>query len=111
VHNKNGTKLNMNESLPSNLTHLTNPLASVEQLSTSSSRLDGVPLELEQSVVYGGGRLIQAAGILLELPQDVIATAIIYFSRFWIGSEGGSLRQYAAKVDKADRCSRFNDSR
>ncbi|KAI9673850.1 MAG: hypothetical protein M1817_002056 [Caeruleum heppii] len=79
------------------ISHLSNPLATPEQLSTSASRLDGVPLDLERSVHFAGARLTQAAGILLRLPQDIIAQAIIIFTRFWIGSDGGSLRQYSTK--------------
>ncbi|KAI9753207.1 MAG: GTP-binding protein Rho1 [Chaenotheca gracillima] len=78
-------------------THLSNPLASPAQLSSSSSLLDGVPPDLETSVRYVAVRLTQAAGILLRLPQDTIAQAIVIYTRFWLGPEGGSLRQYDAK--------------
>ncbi len=80
------------------VSHLSNPLATPDQLSTSASRLDGVPPDLERSVLYAGARLTQAAGILLRLPQDIIAQAIVVYHRFWVGSEGGSLRQYNCKV-------------
>ena len=79
-------------------THLSNPLVTPEQLSSSGSQLDGIPSDLETSIRFAGARLTQAAGILLKLPQDVIAQAIVVFTRFWVGSEGGSLRQYDAKV-------------
>lgn len=78
--------------------HLSNPLATAEQLSSSSSQLDGVPADLETSVRYAGARLTQRAGILLRLPQDIIARAIVIFTRFWVGSEGGSLRQHDTEV-------------
>lgn len=77
---------------------LSNPLATVEQLSTSSSQLDGVPPELESSLRFAGAQLTQAAGILLRLPQDIIAQAIVIFHRFYVGSEGGSFRINALKV-------------
>lgn len=77
---------------------LANPLASPDQLSTSGSQLDGVPASLETSVLHIGARLTQVAGILLRLPQDLIAQAIVIFTRFWIGPEGGSLRDYSVKV-------------
>lgn len=77
---------------------LSNPLASVEQLSTSGSQLDGVPADLETSVRYAGAQLTQAAGILLRLPQEIIAQAIVVYYRFYAGSEGGSFRTNAAKV-------------
>jgi cyclin L len=77
---------------------LGNPLATVEQLSSSGSQLDGIPADLENSIRFAGARLTQAAGVLLRLPQNIIAQAIVTFTRFWIGSEGGSLREYGAKV-------------
>jgi len=79
---------------------LANPLASVEQLANSGSQLDGVPADLERSIIYAGCRLTQAAGVLLRLPQEIIAQAIVIFTRFWIGTEGGSLREFGAKVSR-----------
>ncbi|MCJ1278126.1 hypothetical protein MMC21_005941 [Puttea exsequens] len=76
----------------SQLHSLSNPLATIEQLSTSSSQLDGVPANLESSLHYAGALLTQAAGILLRLPQENIAQAIVLFQRFYTGPEGGSLR-------------------
>lgn len=76
---------------------LSNALATPEQLSISSSSLDGIPLELEASIRFAGAELTQAAGILLRLSQDIIAQAIVTFTRFWIGPEGGSLRIYNTK--------------
>jgi hypothetical protein len=78
--------------------HLANPLATPAQLASSGSQLDGVPQDLETSVIFAGARLTQAAGILLRLPHDTIAQAIVIFTRFWIGSEGGSLSQFSAQV-------------
>ena len=80
------------------LSSLSNPLAMIDQLSTSSSQLDGVPADLESSLRFAGAQLTQAAGILLGLPQDIIAQAIVIFYRFYIGSEGGSFRINAVKV-------------
>jgi len=80
------------------LSHLTNPIATPAQLQKSSSQLDDVPSDLEDSIRYEGAKLIQGAGVLLRLPQELIAEAIIIFSRFWIGSDGGSLVEYGAKV-------------
>ncbi len=77
---------------------LSNPLATVEQLSSSSSQLDGVPADLESSLRFAGAQLTQAAGILLRLPQEIIAQAIVLFYRFYVGSEGGSFRINALKV-------------
>ncbi|KAI9842319.1 MAG: hypothetical protein M1837_007311 [Sclerophora amabilis] len=80
------------------LNNLSNPLATPDQLSTSGSQLDGIPAELESSIRYAAIRLTQAAGILLRLPQDIIGQAIVVFTRFWVGPEGGSLRQHGAMV-------------
>ncbi|KAM5444693.1 hypothetical protein MferCBS31731_000147 [Microsporum ferrugineum] len=81
----------------SELAHLSNSLATPAQLEHTSSSLDGVPEELERSVRYAGVKLTQAAGVLVQLPQDVIAQAIVVFTRFWVGPEGGSLTVYSAK--------------
>jgi len=81
-----------------NLLSLSNPLATVEQLSNSSSQLDGVPSDLESSVRFAGTQLTQAAGILLRLPQEVIAQATVIFARFYVGPEGGSFLINAAQV-------------
>ena len=83
---------------PPDVSSLPNPLVTVEQLSTSSSQLDGVPPNLESSLRFAGAQLTQAAGILLRLPQDIIAQAIVIFYRFYVGSEGGSFRINALKV-------------
>jgi hypothetical protein len=80
------------------LSHITNPLATPDQLQTTASQLDRIPADLGTSIKFEGSRLIQAAGILLHLPQELVAEAIIIFSRFWLGPEGGSLAEYAAKV-------------
>lgn len=77
---------------------LTNPLATNEQLQISSSQLDGVSPELENSVRFAACRLIQAAGVLLGLSQDITAQAIVIFTRFWIGADGGSLKLDNAEV-------------
>ncbi|EEH16667.1 hypothetical protein PABG_06754 [Paracoccidioides brasiliensis Pb03] len=79
------------------LDKLSNPLATPAQLLMSSSSLDRIPADLETSIRYATVQLMQAAGILLRLPQDVIAQAIVTFSRFWVGSEGGSLAIHSSK--------------
>lgn len=77
---------------------LSNALATPDQISRSSSSIDGVAPDLEASIRFAGAQLTQAAGVLLRLSQDIIAQAIVTFTRFWIGSEGGSLRIYSVKV-------------
>jgi len=81
---------------------LSNPLVTVDQLSTSSSQLDGVPADLESSIRFAGAQLTQAAGILLRLPQEIVSRAIVVFYRFYVGSEGGSFIINAAKVRRWD---------
>ncbi|KAH8732451.1 cyclin-like protein [Phaeosphaeriaceae sp. PMI808] len=76
---------------------LANSLATVAQLETSGSLLDGIPSELEDSIRFAGARYTQAAGILLRLPQEVIAQAIVIFTRFWLGPDGGSLVEFGAE--------------
>jgi hypothetical protein len=77
---------------------IANPLATVSHLETSGSLLDGIPADLEDSVRFAGARLTQAAGILLRLPQEVIAQAIVIFTRFWVGPDGASLLEFGAEV-------------
>ena len=77
---------------------LANPLVAVAQLETSGSQIDGIPPHLEKSIWFAGAQLTQAAGILLRLPQEVIAQALVIFMRFWVGPEGGSLAEFGAEV-------------
>ncbi|KAK3679163.1 hypothetical protein LTR78_000724 [Recurvomyces mirabilis] len=74
--------------------HLVNSLATSTHLETSASQLDSVPRHLEDSIRYETSRLSQAAGILLSLPQEIIAQSIIVMQRFWVGPEGGSMLEY-----------------
>lgn len=78
--------------------HLANPLATSDQLETSASQLDGVPTDLEASIRFSTAQLLQAAGILLRLPQELIAQAIILTYRFWTGPDAGSLLEDDAEV-------------
>ena len=80
------------------LYHTNNVLATVQHLQASGSQLDGVPKDLESSIIFAGAWLTQSAGVLLRLPQNVVAQAIILFTRFLIGPEGGSLLEFGAKV-------------
>ena len=80
---------------------LSNPLVTIDQLTTSSSQLDGVPADLESSLRFAGAKLTKAAGILLRLPQEIIAQAVVIFYRFYVGPEGGSFKINALKVPPA----------
>ena len=86
----------------SELSHLANSLASSSQLETSATQLDGVPRELEDSVRFDTARLLQAAGILLRLPQEVIAQSIVILYRFWSGPDGGSMLEHDSKVRSSE---------
>jgi len=81
--------------------HLVNPLATAAHLETSASQLDGVPKELEDSVRYETAKLLQAAGILLRLPQDIIAQSIVILMRALAGPDGRSLLEVDAKASPA----------
>ncbi|KAK4047794.1 hypothetical protein OIV83_005136 [Microbotryomycetes sp. JL201] len=61
--------------------HLLNPLARADEPTPSS--LDGVGSELERDLRALGALLIQQAGIMLKVPQVVMATAQVLFQRFW----------------------------
>lgn len=86
---------------PNGLKHLSNDLATPDQLSNSSSSIDNVPPDLETSIRCAGAQLTQTAGVLLHLSQDIIAQAVVIFTRFWLGTDGGSLRIYSVKVKPA----------
>ncbi|KAF7514287.1 hypothetical protein GJ744_000057 [Endocarpon pusillum] len=67
--------------------HLTNPLVTVEQLYSLQDD-DRNHAENGQSVRYAQAVLTQAAGILLRLPQDVVATSLVLLQRFWVENLG-----------------------
>jgi hypothetical protein len=83
---------------PQDLVYLANPLVTVDQLENSVLQEDGIPADLERSLRYHGALLTQAAGILLKLPQEVIAQAIVTLQRFYLGDEDGSYRNCSLKV-------------
>ena len=88
----------MTNELDSALWPLSNPLATIEQLRTSASQLDGVPPDLERALRFHAARLTQAAGILLRIPQTTIAEAVVILTRFYTGPEGGSFVLHSIKV-------------
>lgn len=63
------------------LSHLANPLVTSSQLRTFLAADD----QDSVSTRFATAILTQAAGILLRLPQSVIATAIILFQRYQVG--------------------------
>ena len=80
------------------LSHLANPLPSSAQLEASATRLDGVPKDVEDSVRFETTRLLQAVGILLRLPQELVAQSIVILCRYWLGPDGGSMLEHDPKV-------------
>lgn len=59
-------------------------------------RKDGVSMEVETQLRIYGCEVIQEGGILLRLPQAVMATAQVLLQRFYMKQ---SLRTYNIKVD------------
>ena len=66
--------------------HMTNPLASVEQL-YQRKQLDTLPQDLQDVIFFTTQNLTQAAGILLRLPQAVTAQANVILARYWLSEE------------------------
>ncbi|KAJ1799926.1 hypothetical protein LPJ59_001481 [Coemansia sp. RSA 2399] len=62
---------------------LRNPLLTLEQISASPSETQGLPKDLETDMRAYGCHLIEAAGIVLRVPQVVMASAQILFQRFY----------------------------
>ncbi|XP_067826494.1 cyclin-L1-like isoform X1 [Heptranchias perlo] len=62
---------------------LENCLISEEKLSLTASVSDGLDPEVETDLRIVGCELIQAAGILLKLPQVAMATGQVLFQRFF----------------------------
>ena len=64
-------------------TTLDNFYVSKEDLASSPSRADGISAEVETAQRVYGCELIQQAGILLKLPQAVMATGQVLLQRFY----------------------------
>lgn len=77
--------------------HLTNPLATSQQL---ASLRDNDP-ENGQSIRYAQAQLTSVAGILLRLPQDVIAQAIVLLQRFLLSTRPFDRQNFSAKLQSA----------
>ncbi|KAE8444837.1 hypothetical protein EG329_014192 [Mollisiaceae sp. DMI_Dod_QoI] len=65
------------------MSHLSNPLATAEQLYKNVSN-NSLPIELQDSIRFYAARLTQAAGILLRLPQSITAQANVLLFRYWL---------------------------
>lgn len=82
------------------LEHLANPLVTVEQLYLLQDD-DRGRAENGQSVRYAQALLTQAAGVLLRLPQEVVATSLVLLQRFWIEGHGEGHATADLKVHKS----------
>ncbi|KAK0391249.1 hypothetical protein NLU13_0750 [Sarocladium strictum] len=65
------------------MAHLTNPLATPDQLYNRNS-LSSLPQDVQEAVFIATQCLTQAAGLLLDLPQSVTAQANVILARYWL---------------------------
>jgi hypothetical protein len=65
------------------MAHLTNPLATPDQL-YKRSQFSALPTDLQDLIFFQSQTLTQAAGLLLQLPQSVTAQANVLLARFWL---------------------------
>ncbi|KAI1377510.1 cyclin-like protein [Hypoxylon crocopeplum] len=65
------------------MAHMTNPLATVDQLYRRSS-FGALPTDLQDIVFFATQTLTQAAGVLLRIPQSVTAQACVILARYWL---------------------------
>ncbi|KAI0870795.1 cyclin [Hypoxylon argillaceum] len=66
------------------MAHMTNPLATVDQLYRRTSSFSALPSDLQDAIFFATQSLTQAAGLLLRLPQSVTAQASVVLSRYWL---------------------------
>ena len=74
-----------------------------EQLANSPSGRDGFDEQAETYLRLYGCELIQEAGILLRLPQVVMATGQVLFQRFYCRK---SMREFNVRVSACARAKR-----
>ncbi|KAI5919878.1 cyclin-like protein [Camillea tinctor] len=65
------------------MAHMTNPLATVDQLYRRTS-FSALPSDLQDVIFFTTQCLTQAAGILLRIPQSVTAQANVILARYWL---------------------------
>ncbi|KAG4217724.1 hypothetical protein PC116_g33796, partial [Phytophthora cactorum] len=65
------------------MAHMTNPLATVDQLYQRTS-FSALPSDLQDAIFFTTQCLTQAAGILLRIPQSVTAQANVILARYWL---------------------------
>ncbi|KAH8667369.1 cyclin-like protein [Tricladium varicosporioides] len=93
------------------MSHLSNPLATAEQLYLHAST-SALPIELQDSIRFYTARLTQAAGILLRLPENITAQANVLLYRYWLVDDlmlyefsdiSAAVLYLAAKISAAPR--------
>ncbi|KAK3324642.1 cyclin-like protein [Cercophora scortea] len=65
------------------MSHMTNPLATPDQLYQRRS-FSALPTELQDAIFFSAQCLTQAAGVLLHLPQSTTAQANVLLARYWL---------------------------
>ncbi|KAI0387649.1 cyclin-like protein [Hypomontagnella monticulosa] len=65
------------------MAHMTNPLATVDQLYQRTS-FSALPSDLQDIIFFATQCLTQGAGVLLRIPQSVTAQANIVLARYWL---------------------------
>ncbi|KAI0426122.1 cyclin [Xylaria sp. FL1042] len=66
------------------MAHMTNPLATVDQLYKRTTSFGALPSDLQDAIFFATQTLTQAAGLLLRLPQSVTAQANVVLARYWL---------------------------
>ncbi|KAI1133574.1 cyclin [Nemania abortiva] len=66
------------------MAHMTNPLATVDQLYRRTASFSALPSDLQDAIFFATQTLTQAAGLLLRLPQSVTAQASVVLARYWL---------------------------
>ncbi|KAI1461411.1 cyclin-like protein [Annulohypoxylon moriforme] len=65
------------------MAHMTNPLATPDQLYQRTS-FSALPSDLQDIIFFTTQVLTQAAGVLLRIPQSVAAQAGVVLARYWL---------------------------
>ncbi|RKF53730.1 Cyclin-L1 [Golovinomyces cichoracearum] len=81
------------------MSHILNPLTSVNQLFRGAQKNNALPHELQESIRFYTARLTQAAGLLLRLPQSITAQANVLLFRYWV--EEGLMKNEFSEVSAA----------
>ncbi|RKF79264.1 Cyclin-L1 [Golovinomyces cichoracearum] len=82
------------------MSHILNPLTSVNQLFRGAQKNNALPHELQESIRFYTARLTQAAGLLLRLPQSITAQANVLLFRYWV-EEGLMKNEFSQEVSAA----------